>query len=101
MSALSGRAPGPCHARASSFFSSAALILAVAVSTAIEVHPNLLPSRPHPERSLTIYNSSSGALALQAGLIWLAVGLVLVIANLGFTYYLFRGKVVVEEGGHY
>lgn len=83
------------------FASSAALILTLAASTGIGLYPNLLPSRPHPERSFTIYNSYSSSLALQVGLTWLAVGLTLAILHIGFTYYLFRGKVVVEEGGHY
>jgi cytochrome d ubiquinol oxidase subunit II len=83
------------------FATTAVLILAAGASTGIGLYPDLLPSRPHPERSLTIYNSSSGSFALQVGLAWLAVGLTLAIIHLAYSYYLFRGKVVLDEHSHY
>lgn len=83
------------------FASSAGLILALGVSTAIGLYPYLLPSRPHPERSFTVTNSASSSQSLLVGLIWLSIGLVIAAAHISFVYYLFRGKVVLEEGGHY
>jgi cytochrome d ubiquinol oxidase subunit II len=83
------------------FLASAALILSVGASTGIGLYPDLLPSQPHAERSFTIYNSASNSLALQSGLTWLAIGLALAIVHIGFSYYLFRGKVVLDEHSHY
>jgi len=83
------------------FLSSAGLILSLGASTAIGLYPDLLPSRPHPERSLTVMNGASSSQALLVGLIWLSIGLVIAAAHISFVYYLFRGKVVLEEGGHY
>jgi cytochrome bd ubiquinol oxidase subunit II len=83
------------------FLSSAGLIVTLIASTAIGLYPYLLPSRPHPERSFTVTNAASGTQSLFVGLIWISVGLVLVLAYVTFVYYLFRGKVVLEEGSHY
>jgi cytochrome d ubiquinol oxidase subunit II len=83
------------------FLSSAALILTLLVSTAIGYYPHLLLSRPHPERSFTIHNAVSSNYSLTVGFIWLCIGLTFVIAHFTFVYYLFRGKAVHEEGGHY
>ncbi|HEX6507172.1 MAG TPA: cytochrome d ubiquinol oxidase subunit II [Chloroflexota bacterium] len=83
------------------FISSAGVIIALLASTAIGLYPYLLPSRPHPERSFTIHNAASGTQSLFVGLIWLSFGLALVLAHTSFVYYLFRGKVALEEGGHY
>lgn len=77
------------------------LLLTLLVSTAIGLYPDILPSNPHPDRSLTINNAYSSHYAMQAGLIWLAIGLVLAVAHLSWVYYLFRGKVKVEAGSHY
>ena len=80
---------------------SAGLLLALLVSTAIGLYPYLLPSSPHPERSLTIHNSYSSHFALQVGLTWLAFGLTLALAHTAWVYYLFKGKVKLEAGSHY
>jgi cytochrome d ubiquinol oxidase subunit II len=80
---------------------SSGLMLALLASTGVGLYPNLLPSNPHPARSLTIYNSYSSPFALQVGLIWLAFGLVIALAHTGWVYYLFRGKVKLEAGSHY
>jgi len=83
------------------FLNSAGLILSLGVSTAIGLYPYLLPSRPHPERSFTVTNAASSSQSLLVGLIWLSFGLVIAAVHISFVYYLFRGKVVLEESGHY
>lgn len=83
------------------FLSSAALILSLGASTAIGLYPYLLLSRPHPERSFTVTNASSATQSLVVGLIWLSIGATIAVAHTGFIYYLFRGKVVLKEHGHY
>jgi cytochrome d ubiquinol oxidase subunit II len=80
---------------------SSGLLLTLLVSTGIGLYPYLLPSNPHPERSLTINNSYSSHFALQVGLTWLIIGLILALAHTSFVYYLFKGKVKLEAGSHY
>lgn len=83
------------------WITSSGLLLTLLVSTGIGLYPDLLPSNPHPERSLTIHNAYSSHFAMQVGLTWLAIGLVLALAHLSWVYYLFRGKVRLEAGSHY
>jgi cytochrome d ubiquinol oxidase subunit II len=83
------------------FLSSAGLIVSLLISTAIGMYPYLLPSQPHPERSFTISNAVSSNQALVVGIIWLSIGLLIAMAHIAFVYYLFRGKVSLEEGAHY
>lgn len=80
---------------------SSGLLLALLTSTAVGLYPDLLPSRPHPDRSLTIYNAYSSHYALQVGLTWFAVGFVLALAHTAWVYYLFRGKVTLDARSHY
>lgn len=84
-----------------SFAGSAGLIVSLLVSTAIGLYPYLLPSNPHPSRSFTIHNAYSSHFAMQVGLTWLVFGLALAFAHIAWIYYLFRGKVVLQEGSHY
>jgi cytochrome d ubiquinol oxidase subunit II len=83
------------------FLGSGGLIVALAGSNAVGLYPYLLPSDPHPERGLTITNAASGSGSLTIGIIWLSIGLTLVIVHTVFIYFLFRGKVLLEAGGHY
>ena len=83
------------------FLGSGGLIVALAGSNAVGLYPYLLPSDPHPERGLTITNAASGSGSLTMGIIWLSIGLTLVIVHTVFIYFLFRGKVLLEAGGHY
>jgi cytochrome bd ubiquinol oxidase subunit II len=83
------------------FISSAALIVTLLVSTAIGLYPYLLPSSPHPARSLTIHNAYSSHFAMQVGLTWVIIGFILVAAHTSWVYYLFRGKVSLEGSTHY
>jgi cytochrome bd ubiquinol oxidase subunit II len=89
------------NADLSTWLASAALLLTLLVSTAIGLYPYLLPSNPHPARSLTIHNAYSSHFALQAGITWLAIGAVLAIAHTSWVYYLFRGKVDLKTSTHY
>jgi cytochrome d ubiquinol oxidase subunit II len=83
------------------FVASSGLIVVLAVSNAIGLYPYLLPSDPHPERGLTVSNAAAGSGSLSTGIIWLSVGLSIVVAHTAFVYFLFRGKVVLEDDGHY
>jgi cytochrome bd-type quinol oxidase subunit 2 len=83
------------------WLTSSALLLTLLVPTGIDLYPYLLPSNPHPERSFTINNAYSSHFAMQVGITWLAIGLVLALAHTSWVYYLFKGKVRLEEGSHY
>ncbi|MCW0221293.1 MAG: cytochrome d ubiquinol oxidase subunit II [Prosthecobacter sp.] len=59
--------------------------------------PNMLPSQPHPEHSLTSYNSSS-SLHTQSIMLTIAlIGVPVVIAYTISIYWIFRGKVQKEH----
>jgi len=83
------------------FLNSAGLILALFASTAIGLYPYLLPSRPHPERSFTVNNAAASSGSLFPATIWVSFALVLILGYTVFVYRTFKGKVVLEEGGHY
>ena len=61
----------------------------------------MLPSRPHPERSFTVNNADAPLGSLYPATIWVIVALALTLAYTAFVYTTFKGKVVLEEGGHY
>jgi cytochrome d ubiquinol oxidase subunit II len=83
------------------FLGSAALIAALLGSTAIGLYPFLLPSSPHPERSFTISNSAASSGSLLPATIWVIPPLILIVGYTVFVHRTFKGKVVLEEGGHY
>jgi cytochrome d ubiquinol oxidase subunit II len=82
------------------FASSAASILAFVTLAAIGIFPNLVPSSPNPEFSLTIYNAASSAKTLQIMLIIALIGLPFVLAYTVSIYWIFRGKVKLDESSY-
>ncbi len=82
------------------FRSSTLLIVALMLTAALTVYPNLLPSTLNPEYSLNIYNAASSPHALRVSLIANAVGMIGVIVYSTYVHRAFRGKVRLEES-HY
>ena len=82
------------------FRSSTLLILALMVTAALTVFPNLLPSTLNPQYSLNIYNAASSHHALRVSLIANAVGMIGVIVYSTYVHRVFHGKVRLDEG-HY
>ena len=82
------------------FRSSTLLILALMVTAALTVFPNLLPSTLNPQYSLNIYNAASSPHALRVSLIANAVGMIGVIVYSTYVHRVFHGKVRLDEG-HY
>jgi cytochrome d ubiquinol oxidase subunit II len=70
-----------------------ALLMALA---AISLYPNLVPSDPFPERSLTIDNAASSGKTLGIMLVIAGFGLPLMIAYAAVVYWFFRGKVRID-----
>jgi len=82
-------------------FVSGALYLAfMLVGAVYSLYPVILPA-VDPQYSLTIANSITASYALQVGLRWWIVGIVIAVAYFVFLYRMFRGKVVLEEHGGY
>jgi cytochrome d ubiquinol oxidase subunit II len=50
---------------------------------------------------LTIKNSITESYALQVGLRWWIVGIVIALGYFVFLYRMFRGKIVLENNGGY
>ncbi len=90
---------GAEHSNAA-FRSSVLLIVALMLTAALTVFPNLLPSTVNPQYSLNIYNSASSPHALRVSLIANAFGMVAVIVYSTYVHRVFHGKVRLEEG-HY
>jgi cytochrome d ubiquinol oxidase subunit II len=82
------------------FRSSVVLIIALMLTSALTVFPNLLPSTVSPQYSLNIYNAASSPHALRVSLIANAFGMIAVIIYHTYVHRVFHGKVKLEEG-HY
>jgi len=82
------------------FRSSVLLIVALMLTSALTVFPNLLPSTVNPQYSLNIYNSASSPHALRVSLIANVIGMIAVVVYSTYVHRVFHGKVRLEEG-HY
>ncbi|MCW8813950.1 MAG: cytochrome d ubiquinol oxidase subunit II, partial [Chlorobium sp.] len=79
------------------FLSSAASIAALLLIFAIGIFPNIVYSNPNPEYSLTIYNAASSERTLTIMLIIALIGIPFVFAYTISIYWIFRGKVKLDE----
>ncbi|WP_158864021.1 cytochrome d ubiquinol oxidase subunit II [Leifsonia sp. AG29] len=80
-----------------SFGLMAATIALAVVSLFAALFPNVMPSSPNPENSLTIANASSSPLTLTI-MSWVAlVFLPLILVYQAFTYWIFRKRVTREH----
>ncbi|MCX8108242.1 MAG: cytochrome d ubiquinol oxidase subunit II [Verrucomicrobiae bacterium] len=81
----------------SAFLSSCTVVIALLALFAVGMYPNLVPSRPNPEYSLTIHNASSSHKTLSLMLIIALVGMPLVLLYTIAIYRIFRGKVKLDR----
>jgi cytochrome d ubiquinol oxidase subunit II len=79
------------------FLSSCAAMISLMALFAIDQYPNMVFSWPHPEDSLTIYNSASSPKTLGIMLIIACIGVPIVIAYTVCIYWIFRGKVKIDR----
>ena len=79
------------------FFASCLVIALSVIQAGIGIFPNLLPSNPIPENSLTIFNSSSSETTLYTMFIIACIGIPLVIVYKFIMYTVFRGKVKLDS----
>lgn len=81
------------------FLGSSAFIVGLLVSTVACLYPVLLRSRISPDYSLTVETASSGAIAMQSGLIWWFPGFLLAVGYFVWVLKNFRGKVTAARDG--
>ena len=79
------------------FLSSCAAVAALLATFGLEMYPNLILSNPEVANSLTVYNAASSDKTLGIMLVIAALGMPLVIAYTVSIYWIFRGKVVINE----
>jgi cytochrome d ubiquinol oxidase subunit II len=81
------------------FICSSAYIAGMLGGAAFGVYPDVLPAAMNGKNSLTIYNTAAAHHGLSVGLVWWSIGIVIALAYFTFIYRMFKGKVVLEEGG--
>ena len=64
------------------------------------IYPNMAFSNPNPENSLTIYNAASSQKTLGIMLVIAMIGMPIVIAYTASIYWIFRGKVKLNENSY-
>lgn len=86
------------HKRPSrAFLSSSVSIIALMFLFGLGIFPNMVLSNPHPEYSLTIYNAASSQMTLKNMFIIALCGMPFVIAYTACIYWVFRGKVKLND----
>jgi len=89
------------HGReARAFLSSCASMIALMTLFGIGMFPNLILSNPVAANSLHIYNAASSAKTLKIMFIIAVIGMPMVIAYTASIYYIFRGKVKLNESSY-
>ena len=79
------------------FFSSGAAIVLLIFLFGLGIFPNMVLSNPGAQYSLTIYNASSSGKTLGIMLVIALIGMPLVLAYTTSIYWIFRGKVKLDE----
>jgi cytochrome d ubiquinol oxidase subunit II len=64
------------------------------------LYPTLLPATTGTDRDITLSRAISGPHTLAVGLVWWGFGMALAVAYVVFVYSKFRGKVILDMGGH-
>ncbi len=64
------------------------------------IFPNMIYSNPNPEHSLTIYNAASSLKTLQIMFTIALIGMPIVLAYTISIYWIFRGKVKLDENSY-
>ncbi len=83
------------------FLSSCAFIFGVLATSMAGSFPVWLRSTIDRANDLTATNAASGNYALRAGLAWFVVGVSLAVGYFVLIFRIFRGKVALNEEGHY
>ena len=79
------------------FMASSVMILLLLVAGGIGMHPNLLISTIDQAYNLTIFNAASEEPTLVVALVIALIGMPFVLLYTAGVYYIFRGKVTVDN----
>lgn len=79
------------------FLSSCAAMVALMGLFALAMFPNLVYSSPNPEYSLTLFNAASSQTTLKIMFVIALIGIPFVLAYTFSIYWIFRGKVSLDE----
>jgi len=82
------------------FLASSFLLALCIVQAGLGIYPNLVPSNPIPENSLTIFNSSSSDKTLWTMFIIACIGIPLILVYKVIMYSAFRGKVKLDSNSY-
>ena len=80
-----------------SFLASCAYIVGMLTSVVFGLYPLVLPASTNPTYSLTVDNAKAGDYGLRIGLVWWALGMILVAMYTFHVYRSFAGKVKADE----
>jgi cytochrome bd ubiquinol oxidase subunit II len=83
------------------FAASCVYLVAMLVGAAFALYPILLPASTDPAYNITIYTAAAGHYSLWYGIIWWTLGMLIAVGYFVFTYWMFRGKVRLEQGHGY
>lgn len=79
------------------FLSSGTVAALLLMSFAIGLYPNIVLSTLDPANHITIYNAASSAKSLKIMLTIAAIGVPIVATYTSFVFWVFRGKVRLDE----
>lgn len=88
------------HREGWAFISSCSLMACLMAMFGASMFPNLLYSMPNPQYSLTIYNGASTRFSLEIMTVIALIGVPLVLAYSAAIYWIFRGKVHINESSY-
>ena len=71
--------------------------MALVVLLGAALFPNLVPSSPNPEYSLTVWSAASSARTHGIMLLIAIIGMPAVLSYTALVYWTFRGKVTLDE----
>ncbi len=79
------------------FLASSSTIAFALMNVGMNLYPNIVPSFPNPENGLTVDNAASSEKTLGIMLLVAAVGVPIILAYTAWVYWIFRGKVKLDE----
>lgn len=82
------------------FLSSCCYLFLMMAGAAFGLYPTLLPSIVDRSQDITVSRAISGPHTLQVGLVWWIIGMILASGYFTLVYWMFRGKVDLNEAGH-
>jgi cytochrome bd ubiquinol oxidase subunit II len=82
------------------FLGSCVYLASMLGGAAYALYPTLLPSSNPDAADITIRNAAAGAYSLTYGVIWWSIGMAIAVGYFIFIYWMFRGKVSLQNGEH-